>query len=126
MMDHQEKVEHSIYRMILYNLLCFASVPVFIFGRQMRKVTGIKYQNPIMESCHDLQYSHYCELSEIGSKPETVSLLLFEQNITGQTSLGCRKIEQNGEEAGQSLEPFMAKLVLQPSCHFQSLESLFF
>ena len=52
MMDHRETAADGIYRMILYNLLCFASVPVFIFGRAARKVAGINYQNPITESCH--------------------------------------------------------------------------
>ena len=58
MMDHQETAADGIYRMILYNLLCFASVPVFVFGRQARKVAGINYQNPITESCHG-----FCEIS---------------------------------------------------------------
>ena len=35
-----------------------------------------------------LQYSHFFELSEIGSKPETASLLLSEKSIMGQRSLG--------------------------------------
>ena len=54
MMDHPETVADGVYRMILYNLLCFASVPVFIFGGAARKVPGINYQNPITESCHAL------------------------------------------------------------------------
>ena len=52
MMDHRETAADGVYRMILYNLLCFASVPVFIFGGAGRKVAGINYHNPIMESCH--------------------------------------------------------------------------
>ena len=52
MMDHGETATDSVYHMILYNLLCFASVPVFIFGRAARKVARINYQNPITESCH--------------------------------------------------------------------------
>ena len=56
MMDHQETAADGVYRMILYNPLCFASVPVFIFGGQARKVAQINYQNPITESCHDLKY----------------------------------------------------------------------
>ena len=57
-MDHRETVADSICRMILYNLLCFASVPVFIFGRVARKITGINYQNPITESCHANKSEH--------------------------------------------------------------------
>ena len=53
MMDHRETAADGVYRMILYNLLCFALVPVFIFGGAARKVARINYQNPIMESCHD-------------------------------------------------------------------------
>ena len=53
MMDHRETATDGVYRMILYNLLCFASVPVFIFGGAARKVAGINYHNPITESCHD-------------------------------------------------------------------------
>ena len=53
MMDHQETAADGVYHMILYNLLCFASVKVFIFGGAVRKVAGINYQNPIVESCHD-------------------------------------------------------------------------
>ena len=52
MMDHRETAADGVYRMILYNLLCFASVPVFIFGGAAKKVAGINYHNPIMESCH--------------------------------------------------------------------------
>ena len=59
MMDHQETAADGIYHMILYNLLCFASVPVFVFGRQARKVAGINYQNPITESCHVLAGQTY-------------------------------------------------------------------
>ena len=50
--DHGETAAHGVYHIILYNLLCFASVPVFIFGGATRKVARINYQNPIMESCH--------------------------------------------------------------------------
>ena len=42
--------------MILYNLLCFTSVPVFIFGGTARKVAGINYHNPVTESCHELKF----------------------------------------------------------------------
>ena len=52
MMDHRETAVDGIYHTILFNLLCFASVPVFIFGGAARKVAGINYQNPIAESCH--------------------------------------------------------------------------
>ena len=52
MMDHRETAADGIYHMILYNLLCFASVPVFIFGGAARKIAGINYHNPITESCH--------------------------------------------------------------------------
>ena len=52
MMDHRETAADGVYRMILYNLLCFVSVPVFIFGGAVRKVAGINYLNSIMESCH--------------------------------------------------------------------------
>ena len=52
MMDHRETAADGVYPMILYNLLYFASVPVFIFGGAVRKVAGINYQNPITESCH--------------------------------------------------------------------------
>ena len=52
MMDHRETAADGVYRMILYILLCFASVPVFIFGGAARKVAGINYDNPITESCH--------------------------------------------------------------------------
>ena len=54
MIDHRETAADGVYRMILYNLLCFASVPVFIFGGAARKVAGINYHNPITESCHAL------------------------------------------------------------------------
>ena len=53
MMDHREAAADDVYHMILYNLLCFVSVPVFILGGAARKVAGINYQNPIAESCHD-------------------------------------------------------------------------
>ena len=53
MMDHRETAADGVYRMILYNLLCFVSVPVFIFGGAARKVAGINYPNSITESCHD-------------------------------------------------------------------------
>ena len=53
MMDHRETAADGVYYMILYNLLCFASVPVIIFGGAVRKVAGINYQNPIAESCHE-------------------------------------------------------------------------
>ena len=56
MMDHRETAADGVYPMILYNLLCFASVPVFIFGGAARKVAGINYHNPITESCHDRFY----------------------------------------------------------------------
>ena len=56
MMDHRETAADGVYRMILYNLLCFASVPVFIFGRAARKVAGINYPNSIMESCHEVNF----------------------------------------------------------------------
>ena len=52
-MDHRETAADGIYRMILYDLLCFASVPIFIFGGAARKVAGVNCQNPITESCHD-------------------------------------------------------------------------
>ena len=52
MIDHRETATDGVYRMILYDLLCFASVPVSIFGGAVRKVAGIDYQNPITESCH--------------------------------------------------------------------------
>ena len=52
MMDHRETAADGVYRTILYNLLCFASVPVFIFGGAARKVAGINYPNSITESCH--------------------------------------------------------------------------
>ena len=52
MMDHRETVVDGVYHMVLYNLLYFASVPVFIFGGAAKKVAGIDYQNPIMESFH--------------------------------------------------------------------------
>ena len=52
MMDHRETAADGVYRMILYNLLCFVSVPVFIFGGAARKVAGINYPNSITESCH--------------------------------------------------------------------------
>ena len=52
MMDHRETAADGVYRMILYNLLCFASVTVFIFGGAARKVAGINYHNPITDSCH--------------------------------------------------------------------------
>ena len=58
MMDYRETAADGIYHMILYDLLCFASVPVFIFGRAARKVAGINYQNPITKSCHDLGFEH--------------------------------------------------------------------
>ena len=57
MMDHGETAAGSVCHMILYNLLCFASVPIFIFGGAARKVAGIYYQNPIIESCHALRLS---------------------------------------------------------------------
>ena len=53
MMDHRETATSDVCHMILYNLLCFASVPVFIFGRAAKKVAGIHYQNLIMESCYE-------------------------------------------------------------------------
>ena len=56
MMDHQETAADGVYHMILYNLLYFASVPVFIFGGAARKVAGINCQNPITESCHVFPY----------------------------------------------------------------------
>ena len=59
MMDHRETAADGVYRMILYNLLCFASVPVFIFGRAARKVAGINYHIPITESCHVLKKKIY-------------------------------------------------------------------
>ena len=52
MIDHRETAADGVYHMILDNLLYFVSVPVFIFGGAVRKVTGINYQNPIAESCH--------------------------------------------------------------------------
>ena len=52
MINHRETAADGVYHMILYNLLCFASVPVFIFGGAARNVAGINYQNPIAESCH--------------------------------------------------------------------------
>ena len=62
MMDHQETAADGVYHMILYNLSCFASVPVFIFAGQVRKVTGINYQNPITESCNGIHYfEHACD-----------------------------------------------------------------
>ena len=66
MMDHRETAADGVYHMILYNLLCFALVPVFIFGRAARKVAGINYHNPITESCHDRFYRH--TLSNFGTK----------------------------------------------------------
>ena len=53
MIDHRETAADGVYHMILYDQLCFASVPVFIFGGAARKVAGINNQNPITESCHD-------------------------------------------------------------------------
>ena len=64
MMDHRETAADGVYRMILYNLLCFASVPVFIFGEAARKVAGINYHNPITESCHDI-FSNITEYDTI-------------------------------------------------------------
>ena len=61
MMNHRETVADGVYRMISYNLLCFASVPVFIFGGAVRKVAGINYHNPITESCH-ATLSKWCVL----------------------------------------------------------------
>ena len=55
MMDHRETAADSVYHMILCNLMCFALVPVFIFGRAVRKVAGINYQNPIMVSCYECE-----------------------------------------------------------------------
>ena len=55
MMDHRETAADSVYHMILYNLMCFALVPVFIFGGAARKVAGINYQNPITVSCHECE-----------------------------------------------------------------------
>ena len=54
MMNHRETATDGVYQMILYNLLCFASVPVFIFGGAARKVAGINYHNPIVESRHEM------------------------------------------------------------------------
>ena len=54
MMDHRETAADDVYHMILNNLLCFASVPVFIFGGAVRKVAGINYQIPFAESCHEM------------------------------------------------------------------------
>ena len=53
-MYYRETAANGVYRMTLYDLFCFASVPVFIFGGAARKVAGINYQNPITESCHKL------------------------------------------------------------------------
>ena len=55
MMDHPETAADNVYQMILYNLLCFALVPIFIFGAAARKVAGINYQNPIAESCPEMK-----------------------------------------------------------------------
>ena len=57
MMDYRETAADGVYRMILYNLLCFASVPVFIFGGAARKVAGINYHNSITESCHAMVFA---------------------------------------------------------------------
>ena len=54
-------------------------------------------------------FAKFSFLSEIGDKPEISqvfgSLLLFEENVTFQTSLGMSGNEQNGEGAGQSSGP---------------------
>ena len=50
MIDHRETAADGVYHIILYNLLCFASVPVFIFCGAARKVAGINYANSITES----------------------------------------------------------------------------
>ena len=71
MMDNRETTADGVYPMILYNLLCFASVPVFIFGRAARKVAGINYLNPITESCHAFRLGR---LAMKGAKEECTCL----------------------------------------------------
>ena len=63
MIDHRETAADGVYHMILYNLLCFASVLVFIFGRAARKVAEINFQNPIAESCHDYDISYLTDFN---------------------------------------------------------------
>ena len=46
---------HACYKKshIILDLIWKFKVSVFIFGGAERKVAGINYDNPIMESCHE-------------------------------------------------------------------------
>ena len=84
MMDHRETAEDGVYRMILYNLLCFASVPVYIFGGAARKVAGINYPNSITERCHCISFDTVFILFHFASLEGCIMLVNLPLGIFSQ------------------------------------------
>ena len=114
MMDHQETAADGVYRMILYNLLCFASVPVFIFGRQARKVTGINYQNPIMESCHgQVPKSQTSFLSSATYLKKIYSNFINSQNYQLRTPSNTLRIRHHKPPTNSNIQTTHASQSLQ-------------